>query len=129
MMGHIMIVDDERDVVELIRFILDRAGHKVTTAFNGAEALAQLGVEPKNEAAELPDLIVLDVMMPVLDGYSVTARLGEEARTSSIPILVLTAKGDMRDLFQRASNVAAYIEKPFEPKNLQELIAGMLPAR
>jgi two-component system phosphate regulon response regulator PhoB len=120
-----MIVDDERDVVTLVKFLLERDGHLVTAAFDGAEALAKLGVEPANPAAPVPDLIVLDVMMPIMDGFTVSARLGGNERTKNVPLVILTAKGEMRDLFV-APNVAGYLEKPFDPKNLRERVAAVL---
>lgn len=119
-MARIMVVDDERDVVTLVRFMLEKDGHQVTEAYNGEEALDKLS------KGEPPQLIILDVMMPVMDGYTLSSRLADDDRTRGIPLLVLTAKGDMRDLFELAPNVAAYIEKPFDPKTLRELVYGML---
>ncbi len=121
-----MVVDDERDVVTLIKFLLERDGHQVSEAYNGAEALEKLGVQPEDKTAEIPDLMILDVMMPVMDGYTLSAKLGENPRTRAIPLLVLTAKGEMRDLFELAPNVSSYIEKPFDPKTLRDLVSGML---
>jgi two-component system phosphate regulon response regulator PhoB len=121
-----MIVDDERDVVTLVKFLLERDGHLVSSAFDGAEALAKLGVEPANPAAPVPDLIVLDVMMPILDGFTVSGRLAGNERTKNIPLIILTAKGEMRDLFQGNASVARYLEKPFDPKNLRESIIATL---
>jgi len=125
-MAHIMLVDDERDVTTLLKFLLERDGHRVSIANDGAEALAKLGVEPAQTGAEVPDLIVLDVMMPVMDGFTVASRLAQHDRMKQVPLIILTAKGEMRDLFQNATNVATYLEKPFDPKNLRELIAGIL---
>jgi CheY-like chemotaxis protein len=122
-----MIVDDERDVVHLIKFLLEKDGHRVSCAYNGAEALEKLGVEPEDAEAELPDLAVIDVMMPIMDGYTACQRLGQSARTRSLPLLVLTAKGDTREIFQLAPNVAAHLDKPFDPKKLRDLISSMLP--
>lgn len=116
-----MIVDDETDVVTLLRFLLEKDGHVITSASNGEEALEKLKAAP-----ELPDLIVMDVMMPVMDGYTLSSRLAAEERTRSLPVIVLTAKGETRDLFHYAPNVAAYIDKPFDPKDLRELITSML---
>jgi CheY-like chemotaxis protein len=118
-----MIVDDEADVVTLLKFLLMKDGHAVTSACNGEDALGKLGAD-----AELPDLIVMDVMMPVMDGYALSAKLAQDARTRAIPVIVLTAKGEMRDLFHYAPNVAAYIDKPFDPKTLRDLIASMVAA-
>jgi CheY-like chemotaxis protein len=126
----IMVVDDEPDIVTLLRFALEKEGYTVTEAGNGQIALERLGIEPSNPALALPDLIVLDIMMPVMDGYQLNMRLQTEARAKDIPILVLTAKGQkMRDLFEMAPNVAAYVQKPFDPKMLRELIAGILASR
>jgi len=129
-MARILLVDDERDVVTLIKFMLEKDGHNVTEAGNGQIALERLGLEPVKPELALPDLIVLDIMMPVMDGYQLNMRLQTEARAKDIPILVLTAKGQkMRDLFEMAPNVAAYVQKPFDPKMLRELIAGILASR
>jgi len=126
----IMVVDDEPDIVTLLRFALEQDGHEVSDAGNGQIALERLGLEPVRPELALPDLIVLDIMMPVMDGYQLNMRLQTEQRAKDIPILVLTAKGQkMRDLFEMAPNVAAYVQKPFDPKMLRELIAGILASR
>lgn len=126
-MARILVVDDEPEIVTLLRFILEKEGHTVSEAGNGVIALEKLGVEPPANDKERPDLIVLDIMMPVMDGYALNNRLQKEEKTMTIPILVLTAKGQkMRDLFEMAPNVAAYVQKPFDPKMLRELIASIL---
>lgn len=126
----IMVVDDEPDIVTLLRFTLEKDGHTVTDAPNGQVALQRLGVDPPNPETPVPDLMVLDIMMPVMDGYALNVRLQANPKTREIPILVLTAKGQrMRDLFELAPNVAAYVQKPFDPKMLRELIAGILSGR
>lgn len=121
-----MVVDDEKDVVTLIRFLLEKDGHEVLEAYHGADALAKLGVDPRQEGVKPPDLIILDVMMPIMDGFATATRLREDPTTRPVPLVVLTAKGQMRELFELAPNVAAYIEKPFDPRNLRDLVAGML---
>ena len=129
-MASIMVVDDEPEIVTLLTFVLEADGHTVGSAGHGVDALEKLGVEPADPARPLPDLMVLDIMMPVMDGYQLNMRLQTEARTKDIPILVLTAKGQkMRDLFEMAPNVAAYVQKPFDPKMLRELISGILSSR
>lgn len=125
-MARILVVDDETDVAVMLKFMLERDGNEVTTANNGLQALAALGLEPRDEAKPLPDLAILDVMMPELDGYGVCARMFSDARTAAIPVIMLTAKGDMRELNERAPNVAAHVDKPFDPRALRELVAGML---
>ncbi len=129
-MAAILVVDNEPEIVTLLRFVLEQDGHAVSSAGNGVEALERLGVEPLKAELPLPDLIVLDIMMPVMDGYQLNQRLQVEPRTQGLPILVLTAKGQkMRDLFEMAPNVAAYVQKPFDPKMLRELISGILTSR
>lgn len=129
-MPSILVVDDEPEIVTLLRFILEQDGHAVASAGHGLEALERLGLQPADPARALPDLIVLDIMMPVMDGYQLNMRLQSEPRAKDIPILVLTAKGQkMRDLFEMAPNVAAYVQKPFDPRTLRELIAGILGSK
>ncbi len=118
-MAKILVVDDEKNVADLISFLLEKDGHSVRSAGDGEACLAAV-------AAEKPDLIVLDVMMPVMDGYTVSARLLENEDTRHIPLLILTAKGQMRDAFEMASNVAEYVEKPFDPAGLRERIKKIL---
>jgi CheY-like chemotaxis protein len=127
--GTILVVDDEPEIVTLLRFVLEKDGHRILDAGNGLIALERLGVDPPGEAPRF-DLIILDIMMPVMDGYALNSRLQREERTRSIPILVLTAKGQkMRDLFEMAPNVAAYVQKPFDPRMLRELIQGIVSGR
>ena len=124
-MARILVVDDEPSVVMLIRFLLEKAGHSVAEARNGQEALEALGVAPENAAASLPDLVVLDVMMPILDGHAVAKAMSAHPRASKVPILIVTAKGDMRPLFEEMPQVAGFFQKPFDPKLLRETIARL----
>ncbi len=121
-MPKVMVVDDENDVVELIKFMLEKDGHEVVTASNGREALER--VEPAK-----PDLIILDIMMPEIDGYTVNTRLQEKDETRSIPVIILTAKGQMRDLFALGTNIIAFMEKPFDPKGLRDKIREILASK
>ena len=125
-MPKIMVVDDERDVVELITFILAKEKYEVVQAYNGREALEKVGLLPYGEPPVKPDLMVLDVMMPDIDGYTVQSRMQESDSTRSIPILILTAKGQLKELFGMATNVVAYIEKPFDPKMLRDKITEII---
>lgn len=118
-MAKILIVDDERDVIELVRFSVERAGHTVFEALDGAEAM-------EIATREQPDVIVMDVMMPNVDGYSATVQLNQNEKTHNIPVIVLTAKGNMREMFGMTPNVRHYIDKPFEPRFLQERIDELL---
>ena len=117
----ILVVDDEKDIVEMLKYNLEKEGYKVVTAPDGKQALEQ--------AKRNVDLILLDIMMPEMDGYTVNARLMENESTRRIPVIILTAKGQMRDVFEMASNVAFYMEKPFDPKHLREKIQEVLAKR
>lgn len=119
-MAHILVVDDERDVATMLKFMLEKDGHAVRVAHNGVEALDALRQDP------LPELMILDVMMPELDGYGVCSRMYADPRTKAVPVLMLTAKGGMRDLHDRTPNVAAHVDKPFDPRVLRDLVGGML---
>ncbi|OGS37662.1 MAG: hypothetical protein A2506_10300 [Elusimicrobia bacterium RIFOXYD12_FULL_66_9] len=124
-MASILIVDDEPSVVMLERFLLEKAGHSVSEACNGQEALEALGVEPENPAASLPDLVLLDVMMPIVDGHAVAKAMSVHPRASKVPILVISAKGDMRELFEEMPQVAGFFQKPFDPKLLRETVTKL----
>ena len=112
----------------LVKFILEKDGHRVTEAYNGVEAVAALGIEPPQPEKELPELVVLDVMMPIMDGHTVALKMRECARTAKVPVLILTAKGDMRDLFESMPNVAAFFSKPFTPPALRAAVGKALEA-
>ena len=116
----VLVADDDPDMLDLVTFRLDRAGFEVLQARDGQEAL---------EAAleRTPDLCVLDVMMPRLDGYEVTRRLREESATRSVPIILLTARVQEADL-QRGfeSGATDYVKKPFSPKELRARVEALL---
>jgi two-component system, OmpR family, alkaline phosphatase synthesis response regulator PhoP len=114
-MAQILVVDDEKDVIELLRFVLEKDGHKVFAAEDGSEGYAAA-------VAKVPDLIILDIMMPGMDGYTLATKLKSDQATRKIPIVILTAKGQMKEVFQAEENVRAYVEKPFDPKELRDLI-------
>jgi len=85
----ILVVDDEKDIVEMLKYNLQKEGYKVITAYNGKEAL--------DRAQQYPDLILLDIMMPVMDGLQALKALKQNKETESIPVLFLTAKGAETD--------------------------------
>ena len=108
----ILAVDDERHIVRLVQVNLERAGYQVLTAFDGKEAM-------KKVEADKPDLIVLDVMMPHMDGFEVLKRLKSDDKTKNIPVVMLTAKAQDADVFRGwASGVDCYLTKPFNPIEL-----------
>lgn len=118
-MAKILVVDDDKSIVQLIEFILRREGHTVIVAHNGTEGVAQA-------KAEHPDLIILDVMMPEMDGFSVSGALFKDLAMRDIPILVLTAKGTSREIFTLVPNVRGYMDKPFDPPDLLKTVRQLL---
>ncbi|MBI4676568.1 MAG: response regulator [Elusimicrobia bacterium] len=125
-MARILVVDDEKEVVYIIRFVLEKAGYTVWTAGNGVEALAVLGIDPPNPDAAVPDLVFLDVMMPVMDGHTASVRMRDDKRTAGLPIIVETAYGDMLHLFEGAPNVVGFLQKPFNPRQINEQVEKVL---
>jgi len=108
----ILVVDDERHIVRLVEVNLQRAGYAVVTAYDGIEALEKV-------KAEKPDMIVLDVMMPRMDGFEVLQNLQANPATSEIPVIMLTAKAQDADIFKGwQSGVSSYLTKPFNPREL-----------
>ncbi|MFP4057501.1 MAG: PleD family two-component system response regulator [Candidatus Brocadiia bacterium] len=118
----ILVVDDERRVREMIEFRLRRFGYEVLQAADGREAL--------DVAAEhQPDLILLDVMMPDLDGFQVCRRLRQNDATKGIPVVMLTAKADAKDVtYAYNSGAQDYVVKPYDPLVLQQKVAQNLEA-
>lgn len=121
----ILLVDDDPDFVEAVKVIVEKAGYNVRVAYDGQE-----GIEAVEE--KTPDLIVLDVMMPVMNGHEACAKLKGNKDTAEIPIILLTAVADRvttstythRDMLE--SEADDYIPKPVEPNDLLELIKNWL---
>jgi two-component system alkaline phosphatase synthesis response regulator PhoP len=118
-MARILIVDDEKDVVDLLTFLLGKDGYEFIAAPDG-----KVGLE--RAIKDSPDLIILDIMMPEMDGVQMNSLLLENAATRGIPVIVLTAKGRMREAFEKAPNVHAYMEKPFDGQELRQHVANAL---
>jgi two-component system phosphate regulon response regulator PhoB len=119
----ILVVDDEEDILELVRFHLAREGYQLTLAASGEEALKQA----KREAF---DLIVLDLMLPGLDGLEVAKALKADAKTQAVPIIMLTAKGEDADVVTGLEIGAEdYITKPFSPRVLTARVKAVLRRR
>lgn len=121
----ILLVDDDPDFVEAVRVIVESGGYEVRVAYDGQEGLEAV-------AEEKPDLIVLDVMMPVMNGHAACARLKADKATASIPIILLTAVAERvttstythRDMLE--SEAEDYMPKPVEPSELLALIKSWL---
>jgi len=119
-MARVLVIDDEPDVRWLIRVSLERAGHEVLVAEDGLRGVA---VAMKQR----PEAIVLDLMMPVMDGYGVLAELAKDPRTTEVPVLVLSARAIPEEA-ERATQAGArrFLEKPFDPDDLANELAEML---
>ena len=119
-MARVLVIDDEPDVRWLIRMSLERAGHEVLDAEDGLRGIA-LAMKQR------PEIIVLDLMMPVMDGYGVLAELAKDPRTAAIPVVVLSAKA-IPDEAGRAAAAGAqrFLEKPFDPDELAIELAELL---
>ena len=118
--GRILVVDDEIYIVHILDFSLGMEGYEVVTALDGEQAL-------EKARTEKPDLIVLDIMMPKLDGYETCKRLKADPETKDVPVILLSAKG--RNVDQKVGfEVGAddYITKPFSPRKLVERINAIL---
>ena len=116
----ILVVDDEEDLLELIRYNLSKEGYRVTCVETGEEALQHASREPT-------DLIVLDLMLPGVDGLEVCRRLKGEATTRNIPVVMLTAKSEEVDLVTGLEVGADdYVTKPFSPRVLLARIRAVL---
>jgi DNA-binding response OmpR family regulator len=119
----VLVADDDQDILALVTFRLERAGYEVISAQDGEQALS-LAVE------RAPDLAVLDVMMPKLDGYEVTARLRRHGPTRRMPVILLTARVQESDV-ARGFEAGAddYIKKPFSPQELRARVQAILGRR
>jgi len=120
--GKILVVDDEVYIVHILDFSLRMEGYEVITALDGEQALERV-------KSDHPDLIVLAIMMPKLDGYDACRKLRADPQTADVPIILLSAKG--RNVDQRMGYDAGatdYITKPFSPRKLVEKINTILQA-
>jgi two-component system alkaline phosphatase synthesis response regulator PhoP len=116
----ILIVDDEQDIVDLVAYNLEKAGYKTLRAYDGDAAL-------RKALAEGPDLVVLDVMLPGLDGWEVCKRLRANPKTARLPVMMLTAKGDETEkVLGLELGADDYLTKPFSPKELVARVRALL---
>ena len=119
----ILVVDDDPDIVEMLADILELEGFEPLTAANGTEALTIA----RNDS---PFLILLDVMMPDIDGFLVCEKLKEDSSTKEIPIVMVTAKRDSASYLDAITvNADGYISKPFEISEIMKEVNKWLPAK
>ncbi|MGD1702548.1 response regulator transcription factor [Dapis sp. BLCC M229] len=118
--GRLMLVDDDPNLILLVKDYLEFRGYQVITAENGREALELL-------EEQVPDLIICDVMMPEMDGYTLVQHIRENSATEWVPVLFLSAKGQSQDRVKGLNTGAdVYIVKPFEPEELVAQVESSL---
>jgi len=120
MVKRVIVVDDDKEIREIVTFVLKRNGFEVAVASNGQQ-LQQLLAE------KLPDLIILDVMMPGPDGYQIFNTLRNDAQTQQIPVMIMTAHTE--NIYERISvdlGAAEHVTKPFHPLDLAEKVKTLL---
>jgi len=116
----LLLIDDDPNLILLVKDYLEFRGYEVVTAENGREALEVL-------EHDIPDMIICDVMMPEMDGYSLVKHVREDPRTSWIPVLFLSAKGQSQDRVKGLNTGAdVYMVKPFEPEELVAQVESSL---
>jgi len=120
----ILCVEDEPEMIDLIRLILGRRGFEVKGANGGVEGLKIIQQEP-------PDLVLLDLMMPDMDGWEVYQQMKADEKTKNIPVIVVTAKAQSIDkvLGLHIAKVDDYITKPFSPQDLMNSVEKVLKAK
>lgn len=123
MTARILIAEDEPFIVESLQFLLSREGHSVDSVRDGATVQSRI-------ATYKPDLLILDIMLPEVTGFEVLRRVREEPTTQSLPVLVLSAKGQESDQ-QRMADLSAndFVMKPFSNRDLLNRITALLPER
>jgi len=118
--GRILVVDDEEDLIELVRYNLEQEGFQVKSAFDGESAL-------KIARQELPDLLLIDLMLPGMDGLELCRSLRSDNRTASIPVIMLTAKSAESDrIVGLELGADDYVVKPFSPRELAARVKAVL---
>ena len=112
LLAKILVIDDEPNIIELIKFNLEKEGHKILASKDGLSGL-------KLALSEHPDLIILDIMLPGIDGFEVCRKLCSDANTSGIPIIMLSARSETTDkILCLEIGAVDYVTKPFSPREL-----------
>lgn len=116
----ILVADDNRNIVELVKMEFEILDYDVVTAYDGEDALKKIGKEN-------PDLVILDVMMPKMNGFDICMKLRDNPTYKDMPIVMLTAKGQEKDKFWgRQVGADEYVTKPFEPEVLEQIVHNLL---
>ena len=118
----ILVIDDEPEILSLVKYTLEQGGFEVHTCDNGRTAWDEI-------AQVKPDVLILDVMLPGIDGYSLQMKMSQEPATKSLPIVILTALEPSKTLFQKFPQVVGFMTKPFKTEELlQSALAAVSKA-
>jgi CheY-like chemotaxis protein len=118
-MAKILVADDDSDIRDVVRYALSRAGYEILEAADGPATLETL-------RRGTVDLLVLDVMLPGMDGYTLQLELSQNPRTRELPVIVLTAVDSTRSLFAKFPQVRHFVTKPFDPSELARMAEQIL---
>src|SRR3989338_10053025 len=118
-MAKILVADDEPTVIQFCTFALEREKHTVTTADTGPETYVKL-------RAEKPDLLILDVMLPGMDGYTLQLRMSEDESLFRVPVVVISALKPALSLFSKFAQVSSFLAKPFQAEDLIRAVNNAL---
>ena len=117
---HILVIEDDPDIVELLRYNLERESYRVTSAVTGSDGLAAV-------QQERPDLVILDLMLPEISGFEVCRRLRKDSETQNLPVIMLTARSEEADVIAGIELGADdYIKKPFSPRELVARVGAVM---
>lgn len=115
----ILVADDEEEILELIKTAFEREGYQVVSAIHGSRLISLIKTEK-------PDLLVLDVLLPGIDGYSLQLQLAQDEATKHIPVIIMTALPASRALFESFDQVKLFLPKPFEMDTLTSKVKEIL---
>jgi DNA-binding response OmpR family regulator len=118
----VLVIDDEPEMLSLVKFTLEQGGFEVHTCDNGRTAWDEI-------AKVKPDVLVLDVMLPGIDGYSLQLKMSQDPSTKDLPIVILTALEPSKTLFQKFPQVAGFMTKPFKTEELLKTVKSAVEGR
>ncbi|MFI5361073.1 MAG: PleD family two-component system response regulator [Elusimicrobiota bacterium] len=118
----VLVIDDEPEMLALVKYTLEQAGFEVHTCDNGRTAWDEI-------AKVKPNVLVLDVMLPGIDGYSLQLKISQDPSTKDLPIVILTALEPSKTLFQKFPQVVGFMTKPFKIEELLKTVQGAAQGR
>ena len=118
----VLVIDDEPEMLDLVKYTLEKGGFEVSTCETGRHALDEI-------ARVKPDLLVLDVMLPGIDGYSLQLKISQDPALKDMPIIVLTALEPSKTLFQEFPQVVGFMTKPFKTEELLKTVQTAVERR